>query len=192
MVKYHIFQSKSGHEHTLKIGIGKRQDETAILELQEKVHQHMAKKELYFCLTEEEVWESLRHDYFFNAFDGDRLVAFSLLISPRDTPRNLGYSMNYSKEVLLDCATCDGTVVDPSFRGLGLQYFFTETRYRVAGHLGAKIVLAAVSPENPHSYRNLLRHGFQIVGKKPIYGGHHERYILRRDVHVEEDCAVNS
>ena len=74
----------------------------------------------------------------------------------------------------------DGSAVRPSHWRRGLQRHIVGLRIARAGALGAADVIAKASPGNLPSMRNLLKCGFEIVGRirKP-YGW---RYIHHRPV----------
>lgn len=51
----------------------------------------------------------------------------------------------------------------------------------VARELGAELAFVTVSPENPHSLNNVMKHGFEVYDRREMYGGI-DRYILKKGV----------
>ncbi|MNC63229.1 hypothetical protein D3C75_1133320 [compost metagenome] len=80
------------------------------------------------------------------------------------------------------CAKLDTVIVDPAFRGRGLQRVLVRQASELAEvRQHGVYLLTTVSPHNPHSLRNMQAEGFQILLKKDKYGGL-ERYILGKQL----------
>jgi len=70
--------------------------------------------------------------------------------------------------------------VHPNFRGNHLQQrLIQHTRMIVEKNREIKFILTTVSPDNEYSLHNVQAMGFEILLKKPKYGGK-ERFILCR------------
>ena len=54
-------------------------------------------------------------------FDGEKLIAYGSLVFPNDSPENIGWDLDWSREKIFHCLTLDTIVVDPDYRGHGLQ-----------------------------------------------------------------------
>ena len=96
-----------------------------------------------------------------------------------DNPRNYGKYLDYSREQLAKTVSLDLTMVDPEFRGRGIQRIFNKLRIGTAIGMGAAEGLCTISPDNPYSYRNFLVLNFEIIEQREMYGGK-QRYILRK------------
>ncbi len=152
-----------------------------IMRLQKHVHDTMADKDAFVLTTEEELAESLASDICLGAYNDGGLIAFTLIITTPDSPRNLGCHLNYSRELYRKCVTYDTTFVHPSYTGYGLQSIFLSIKDALAARMGACEALATVSPDNTVSLNNLKAAGFEIAGEKTMYGGR-RRYMMRKSL----------
>ena len=96
-----------------------------------------------------------------------------------DNPGNYGKYLDYGRDQLAKTVSMDPTMVDPEFRGNGIQRMFNKLRIGMAHEMGATEGLCTISPDNPYSYRNFLVLNFDIVDEREMYGGK-QRYILRK------------
>ena len=126
--------------------------------------------------------EQLIEDVFLAAESvDDRLVGFSILVpNDPDNPRNYGKYLGYDKKQMARTVGFDLTVVDPDFRGYGIQRIFNKLRISIAIEMEATEGLATISPDNPYSYRNFLVMNFEIIDEREMYGGK-KRYLLRKE-----------
>jgi GNAT superfamily N-acetyltransferase len=157
------------------------EDVPDILRIQEKVRKLIPDSYSYIETTEEDIRESIEVDVTIGAWHDDRMVGFTMLLALRDTERNLAHSLGYAPEYALQCATNDGTWVDPEYHGYGIQYWFIVERDRLGVKMGAKELLTCTSPINYACQRNFLKNGYEIIDKMPLYGGH-PRVIIRKYV----------
>ncbi len=140
-----------------------------VLMLQEEVCAVLEKKDWFVKITREEVTESTREDITLGAYDGERLVAFSLIVRNRSTERNLGEKYGF---LATDCYCCDSAFVHPDYRGFGLQGEFLDIAREEAKKDGASSLWATVSPENIYSHRNCDVRGYTVFKSSvPLYGG---------------------
>ena len=109
-----------------------------------------------------------------------RLVALSILRVPEDAPDNLGRDLGLSGAALLQVAHMEMVLVDPMFRGNGLQQQFLQRRIAQAAAVGCTHLLATVDPENLPSLHNLLASGFGIARADVRKYGGKRRHILVR------------
>ena len=191
-----VCHNRAGEEKKFCLRQCLTDDLAQILALQKKVTEALPDRNLFAWTTEEEIAESLALDYCLGVFDpaasdrntgcenpsgseaaqpceglSNRLVMFSLMITGRITPRNLGSYLDYTEEKLLTTVTYDSTFVDPDYRGYGLQNLAISQQEEQALSLGAAEALATVSPKNEHSLRNLRINGFEEAGRRRMYGG---------------------
>ena len=137
---------------------------------------------LYVRTSREDVAESMTRDHSFGAYLPDgTIVAYTILLKLRDTPRNLAHKLGYAPDYVLRCATADGTWVDPAYRGYGIQHYFSRLKDELAREMGAAELLACTSPENIGTLKSLGRNGYEPVSRQPLYGGY-DRVILRKRV----------
>lgn len=109
----------------------------------------------------------------YGAYDGEQLVAYTLLSFPGLSDANLGRQFQpiLSREQLLNTAVFDTTIVHETYRGNGLQQYFNQLREQRAKERGAYCLYATVHPDNIASKRNLEAAGFVHQFTKPMYGG---------------------
>lgn len=180
-----ILKNSRGSEAAFEIRRCSEKDCGEIMLLQDEVASLIADKEMFAITTEDEITESLALDFCAGVYDDDRLVAFTLMIIPRITPRNLAVHFNVSREELLKSVTFDASFVHPGSRGYGMQNLFLDLRCEEALRLGAGAAYATVSPKNTASLRNLTSSGFKCAASKVLYGGK-QRYIMRKEL-IKED-----
>lgn len=148
--------------------------------LQDRIVEALPDKDLYSASTREEYLTQLKEDICFIAECGGKVAGFSVLVpNDPDNPRNYGKYLNYGREQLAQTASLDLTMVDPEFRGRGIQRMFNKLRIGTAIEMGAKEGLCTISPDNPYSYRNFLVLNFEIIEQREMYGGK-QRYLLRK------------
>lgn len=160
------------------------EDIDAIMLLQERMYDALPDKDL--CrVSPRKIFEAqLAEDVFFAAVSADdgRLAAISILVpNDPDNPRNYGNYLRYDREQMAKTVGFDLTIVDPDFRGYGLQRIFNKLRISAALKLGATEGLVTISPNNSYSLRNFLILNFEIVEERELYGGK-SRYILRKEL----------
>ncbi|MGI6204413.1 MAG: GNAT family N-acetyltransferase [Anaerovoracaceae bacterium] len=131
--------------------------------------------------TEDEIRESLREDFCLVATCRKSIVAFTLLVLGRDSYRNYGTMLGYTKEQLAKSVSFDTSFVSPDYRGFGLQKLFYALREEYAVDCGAEKGFATVAPTNSISLENTKQRGFRELTRKKIYGGL-ERIILEKDI----------
>lgn len=153
-------------------------DIDSVMALQQVILDALEDKDLYQPYTRKEQKEALQKDCCYIAECDDNIAGYSVMIPP-DSPNNYGRYFDYSVEELSKTASLDLTIVDPKFRGYGLQRYFNKVRIGRALELGASQFLTTISPDNPHSYRNFLVLDFEIVDRRKLYGGK-DRYILKK------------
>ena len=151
-----------------------------VVALQERIVDALPDKDLYSTASREEYLEQLNEDICFIAECRGRTAGFSVLVpNDPDNPRNYGKYLDNDRDHLSVTASLDLTMVDPEFRGRGIQRIFNKLRIGTAIGMGASEGLCTISPDNPYSYRNFLVLNFEIIDQREMYGGK-QRYILRK------------
>jgi GNAT superfamily N-acetyltransferase len=156
-------------------------DLDAVMRLQDRIVDALPDKDLYAASAREEYLTQLKEDVCFAAEHDGIMAGFSVMVpNDPDNPRNYGKYLNYDRDRLAKTASLDLTMVDPDYRGLGIQRCFNKLRIGSAVMRGACEGLCTISPDNPYSYRNFLVLNFEIIETRKMYGGK-ERYILRKE-----------
>ena len=168
----HVLRNRDGTERCFTLRRCVPEDLDAVLALQDAVVRAMPQRHLFVPETREELAESLEQDLCLCASaEGEGMVMFSLMISNRQTERNLGHALGRSGEQLRETVTYSSTFVLPGYRGYGLQRLAHGIEDEEALRLGAKEALATVAPDNAYSLNNLLSCGFRILARREMYGG---------------------
>ena len=166
-IRREIFTGKLG-ERMFTVRPITPEDVKDVLALQEYVMRCLSDKNLLMGETEAEILESIDLDFCVGVFDGKRIIAFSLMVVNRETPRNLGQKLGFPPQ---DSVYFDITFVHPDYRGMGLQAYFLSLRDEIARQLGAKLAFVTVSPFNEHSLKNVKNSGFQVYDRRIMYSG---------------------
>lgn len=150
-----------------------------IMELQDRICATMPQPDLFVATSLEENASYLSDpNVIFGAFDQGKLIAYASLAFPSIAPDNLGWDLGWKAQIVEHCAKLDTIVVDPAYRGHGLQRTLIQCCLSYARVPDPYcMVLTTVSPENTYSLRNVQSEGFQILKRMEKYGGK-DRYIL--------------
>lgn len=154
-------------------------DLDAIMKLQQHISDTMTNPDLFVATDRADNRDYLiSPNAIFGVYDDTRLIAYGSLIFPNDAPENLGWDLGWNREKLFSTATLDTIVVDPDYRGHGLQRMLIQTCVSYAREiLPGCNVMTTVSPYNEYSLRNVQAEGFTVRKRLMKYGGH-ERFIL--------------
>ena len=133
----YVLTRRTVHEQRFVIRPCTENDLPMIMLIQRRVRRRVPSRSLYVMSPRRHVLESIRKDYAIGAWKGKRLVGFSMVLSLRETDRNLAYDLGYDPDYALRCATFDGAWIDPAYQGYGLQQCFCMERERYARSIGA-------------------------------------------------------
>jgi ribosomal protein S18 acetylase RimI-like enzyme len=155
------------------------QDLDSVMELQETAYRGIKNKDIFVTSDRTENERYLQPpNFILGCFDGNRLIAYCSFAFPGDSSENLGWDLLWKREKVLSCAALDTVVVHPAYRGQNLQQRLMDyAAALILDHPNIKYILTTVSPLNEYSLRNVEAAGYQVVGRKPKYGGK-DRFIL--------------
>ncbi|MBQ3086066.1 MAG: GNAT family N-acetyltransferase [Clostridia bacterium] len=160
-------------------------DLKAILKLQDKIVEGLSNQSIFEQSTEEEILESMLVDACCGLYDGERLIALSIIVFNRQTKRNLSADWDDLKKKThyWEYVTFDTIQVDPEYRGYGIQKYFLDYAEKLAVKVEAEYVIATVAPENTHSLNNFIeaeyeKHPTKCPYKK--YGS--DRNLVRKKI----------
>ena len=151
-----------------------------IVRLQDAVIEALPDRDVFARTQECDILESLEDDVCFGIFCGGAPAAYSIMVTGRPGPRNLGTYLGYGPGRLSKCLTYDSFFVLPAYRGYGLQRQLCLAQDKAAAQLGAAEALTTVSPYNRVSLSNLERAGFAFVEERMMYSDL-DRLILRKN-----------
>ena len=163
-------------------------DLDAIMQLQELICSTISDPDLFVATCREEnAGYLISPTIILGVFDQSRLIAYASLAFPGKNPDNLGWGLEWEESTVCRCAKLDTIVVDPDYRGYGLQRTLIRHCLSHAKCWNTDvIVLTTVSPANKYSLRNVQCEGFQILKRMNKYGGH-DRYVLGYSSHSLSD-----
>lgn len=150
-----------------------------IMALQDKVSGAIVNKEIYASSSKEEFEEAIRKTGCLLGYktEDQRLVALGAYMSYGYDAHNYGYDLEFTGEKLLTVGQIEATIVDPDYRGNGLQKKLCKALEGIAREDKKAYIMATVSPNNPYSLNNFLALGYDNKKEKLKYGGL-RRYIL--------------
>lgn len=163
----------------LKIRPCTLEDLDDLMDLQKKISDGMEQKEWFVETSRIENEKFFRTpNRVFGVYAEKRMVAYGSIGFFEDDEENYGWEFGWSEEKVRTCANLDTIVVDPDFRGRGLQRLLIEkcVEYADKVKLGG-MILTTICPANIYSLRNAQKEGFEILLHKEMYGGN-DRYIL--------------
>lgn len=172
----YVLTKRITHEQRFILRRCARQDLPAIMLIQHRVRRKVSSRSLYVTTPRKQVAESIEKDFTLGAWSGRRLVGFAMVLSLRETERNLAYALGYEPEHALRCATFDGAWIDPRYQGYGLQMCFCLERERYARRVGAAEILTCTSPQNHACRRTLEKCGHAPIREVELFGG--ERRVI--------------
>lgn len=172
-------ERRDGEKKTFLLRRCTQEDVPAIVANQKIVSDNLENKDFLYLTSAEDYSDSVDNDVCFVFMDGDKMAAFTLMITNRICWRNYGYFIDDSEENLLKTVSMDTSFVMPEYRGFGLQKFFFSLREEVAREIGAEIALTKIHPDNKYSMNNAIKSGFEKVKQETVWGGY-ERVILRK------------
>ena len=175
-----IMKRHNGEEKTFILRRCVPEDLDEIVALQDEVYDYISDKKIFQKTEADEFAESIELDQCFCFMDGNKMIAFTLMVAARPGYRNYGEYLDYTPEQLAKTVSMDTSFVLPEYRGFGLQQFFFELREQAATELlGATEALTTIAPDNEYSLNNAYKTGYEEIRRMTIYGGL-ERCILRK------------
>lgn len=169
-------------------------DLKGLLDLQNKIIEGLHPDEQHFILhrTVDDFSKALKSDYMyvFGLFDGDRMVAQSILSLPgNDVEREIAeFGQEYQNS---DIAVFKAVLVDPEYRGKGLMKKMLNIRECVAVEHGRKLAITQIAADNPASWINAIQYGMKItkVGLDP--NDQAEVVYLQKSLNGEPELPLN-
>lgn len=147
--------------------------------LQDKVVDAIIEKETYVSSLREEFEKIITNIGCIMGYQTQegKLVALGAYSVYGYNEHNYGYDLDFQGEMLLNMGQIETTIVDPDYRGNGLQRKMCEALEEVARADKKMYISATVSPVNRYSLNNFLALDYEIKKEKLKYGGV-RRYIV--------------
>lgn len=157
-------------------------DLPAVEALQEEVLEGLPSPEL-LRRNSHAVLEACLHapNLMLGAFCGETLAAVSTLYHPTDPADDYSRLLTTVSAAGLRTANYKLCIVRENFRGHGLQYRLAAELEKAAAEQGVELLYVTVSPNNPHSYRNIEKSGY--TRDRLFLRDGHERYVYYKRIH---------
>lgn len=154
-----------------------------LMNLQKKISDGMEQKEWFVATSREDNRKFFEEpNRVFGVYAGSKMVAYGSMGFLEDDEENYGWEFDWKEEKVRTCANLDTIVVDPDFRGRGLQRLLIEKCVDYAKEVKPSgMIMTTICPSNIYSLRNAQKEGFEILLHKEMYGGN-DRYILGKQL----------
>ena len=158
------------------------QDTEPFIQLMASVRGSMEHKEWLYLDSPDEVRKMMRDGTMslWVAVDGERIVGAFDVLYPKLESFNYGYTTGLSEEELLQVVNMDTVVVDPAYRGMGLQQRLLQCAQMELAQTGKHILMCTVHPQNLYSLNNVLSQGYTICKTVEMYGS--VRHVLWKNI----------
>lgn len=154
----------------------KQSDLEALLHLQEMVYEALPDKSQLRLNTREMLAGCLQAPHTcLGTFDGKELVAIAILYVPNDETEDIAHCINITQRA----ANLKLVLVDPRFRGLGLQQKLMNMLEQEAVGQHFEVLCCTCSPDNRFSISNVESCGYMFAATQEKYGG------LKRNIYYK-------
>ncbi len=188
--KGHILKNKNENmeleDYSMKLITKSRLNE--VIELEHKVYEGLPNKDiLYFDDYDTMLADLEQGAKIIGVLNSkDRIIAYRYIAFPGKDSRNMGYDIALPMDQLDQVVHLETTVVDPIYRGNGLQSLTLQIASNLVKQEGYRHLLCTVSPYNFFSLYNVMKNGLKIKALRKKYGAEDEeglwRFILHSDL----------
>lgn len=155
-----------------------------IVKFMHYIYDNMEIKDWFMMDSDEEIRNIINRGrkYSCIAMEDDVIAAICIInFYDNDDPEHYGYDAGLSREDLEKTAVMDITMVNPEYRGRGLQRQTVDYCEKLLKDGGYVNILATVHPENRFSLNNALKLGYEIKARKTLYYGLN-RYVMVKKI----------
>ena len=175
-------------EYSMKILSKDRLSE--VIELEQKVYEGLGNKDILYVDTYDEMLADMEQGAKIIGVlnSKDRIIAYRYMGFPGYDKRNMGFDINLPVDELDKVVHLETTVVDPVYRGNGLQDLTLQIATNLVKKDGYRHLLCTVSPYNFYSLYNVMKNGLKIKSLKKKYATSEAgndglwRFILHSDL----------
>lgn len=111
-----------------------------------------------------------------------RLAGLYAITCPGTDSDNLGYELELPETDLLQVVHMDAVVVDPLYRGCGIQRKLTDLAEQEFAAEGYRYFMCTIHPDNIYSKNNMEKSGYRVVKKVFKYGGLPRLILLKTEI----------
>ncbi len=112
-----------------------------------------------------------RPNYCLGCFEGEHLAALGILQICNEDKENLGYQLDYPPERVSEVGNMKLVLVDPAYRGNGLQRQLMDRCEKNARRKNIRVLATTVHPDNVYSVHNIEKCGYVYHSRHEKYGG---------------------
>lgn len=143
----------------------------AVLELQEETIARLPSEDLLRRNSPQMFLSCFKPPHLsIGAWYGEELAAICILYVPEDNAEDLAHLLDGIECAGMRTANYKLCIVREKYRGNGLQYHLGELIENEARKQGIALMCTTVSPDNPHSIRNMLSLGYRYNRTLEKYG----------------------
>ena len=161
-----------------------------VVELEHKIYEELENKDILYVDSYDDMYYELTNGgKLFGVLNSkDEIIAYRYISIPGKNKNNMGYDIGLPYDQLNKVIHLETTVVDPAYRGNGLQDLTLKIVSDMAKKQGYRHLLCTVSPYNFYSLYNIMKNGLKIKSLMKKYGsaedGHDGtwRFILHSDL----------
>lgn len=184
-----LFEGKLNNGNVFQLKMLYMANKTDILSLQVETVASIDTPESLQPLSSEEVDIILSgKGLVVGVYSKEALIAFRVLLEPPLDDEHLGLDIGLEDEQLSEVIYQEISIVQPHFRGMGLQQLMGQILMKEVKDMNYRYVLATVAPFNIPSLKDKFSHGLEIAALKLKYGGM-LRYIFVRDLKLDSQFA---
>ncbi len=181
--------TKNVESYTMRLVMPREID--VVVNLQNLVYDGLPNKEVLYKDSKIEMLDDLYNGaQIIGVFNSvDQLISYRYISFPRNSSKNLGRDISLSLSELDKVVHLETTLVDPMYRGNGLQSLTLEKAIEIIEPMDMKHILCTVSPFNLFSLFNIMSAGLNIKALKRKYGLEYDngmwRFILHKELSLD-------
>jgi ribosomal protein S18 acetylase RimI-like enzyme len=161
-----------------------------VIELEHKVYEGLSNKDILYVDDYDEMLADMESGAKIIGVlnNKNRLIAYRYIGFPGLDNKNMGLDINLPIDELDKVVHLETTVVDPEYRGNGLQDLTLQVASNMVKQEGYRHLLCTVSPYNFFSLYNVMKNGLKIKALKKKYAKSDDgndglwRFILHSDL----------
>lgn len=155
----------------MQIRLAEDRDVPEIMAVMTEAHEAMADPTAYLTDPEDYVRDHVsRRGFILLGEQNDKIAGFFMVSLPGLGEGNLGYYLDFPKEMLMKTAIMDSVAVRPCFQGQGIMVRLLTAAAQRAQRTHP-ILLGTVAPENHSSRKSFLSCGFTCLLEVEKPGG---------------------
>ena len=135
---------------------------------------NMKRKELLGYFTKEEMELLLKEGAKLFVYRNDKEIVCSFVYIPASEHSMKKFKLNYD---INEVGECGPIIVNPKYRGNGLQYQMLQVLTKYCKKLGKKYLITTVHPDNIYSINNFLKEGYKLRNKFEFHRGPRNLYV---------------